>query len=93
MKYSFHKLILNIQVLPIQILQVLTLIQSEGKMLDKSGVQKWTTSLERLTEYYFSKFTLFAIEELNCLLSLSKLQQFYLVCQRQKDSLHINDKV
>lgn len=67
----------HIQVLPIQILQVLTLIQSEEKMGDKSGVQKWTTSLECLREYYFSKLSFFAIKELNYLFSLSKLQQSF----------------
>lgn len=67
----------HIQVLPIQILQVLTLIQSEEKMGDKSGVQKWTTSLECLIEYYFSKLSFFAIKELNYLFSLSKLQQSF----------------
>lgn len=67
----------HIQMFSIQILQVLTLIQSEGKTLGKSGAQKWTTSLECLIEYHFSKFTLFAIKQLNCLFSLSKLQQSF----------------
>lgn len=53
-------------------------------MGDKSGVQKWTTSLECLIEYYFSKLSFFAVKELNYLFSLSKLQQSFTYFVRDK---------